>query len=187
MRDPGVAAVLSAIIPRIGQVYNGRFLASILWLIITPGLWIGTGGLRAALETLIRGLDEYYGDLLYIQQRAAPEVCGAIGPESGAQHKGRSPHKEAPARSSIRVGYLRRSFSLPFFSFAVPFLWPERPSAFLLSSLLRAPAASLGRPLALSNAPSPLSCLLLFLLPTYASLLSLLDATLVHGLGLKKP
>jgi len=45
MRDPGVAAVLSAIIPGIGQFYNGRFLTGILWLIITPGLWIGTGGL----------------------------------------------------------------------------------------------------------------------------------------------
>src|SRR3954451_15481664 len=45
MRDPGVAAVLSAIVPGIGQFYNGRFLAGILWLIITPGLWIGTGGL----------------------------------------------------------------------------------------------------------------------------------------------
>jgi hypothetical protein len=36
MRDPGVAAVLSAIIPGVGQFYNGRFLAGILWLIITP-------------------------------------------------------------------------------------------------------------------------------------------------------
>ena len=32
MRDPGVAAVLSAIIPGIGQFYNGRILAGILWL-----------------------------------------------------------------------------------------------------------------------------------------------------------
>jgi TM2 domain-containing membrane protein YozV len=45
MRDPGLAAVLSAIIPGVGQFYNGRILAGILWLIITPGLWIGTGGL----------------------------------------------------------------------------------------------------------------------------------------------
>ena len=45
MSEPGVAAVLSAIIPGVGQFYNGRFLAGILWLIITPGLWIGTGGL----------------------------------------------------------------------------------------------------------------------------------------------
>jgi TM2 domain-containing membrane protein YozV len=39
MPDPGLAAVLSAIIPGIGQFNNGRILASILWLIITPGLW----------------------------------------------------------------------------------------------------------------------------------------------------
>lgn len=44
-RDPGKAAVLSLIIPGIGQFYNGRILTGILWLIITPGLWIGTGGL----------------------------------------------------------------------------------------------------------------------------------------------
>jgi TM2 domain-containing membrane protein YozV len=40
MRDPIVAAVLSAIIPGVGQFYNGRFLARILWLVITPGLLI---------------------------------------------------------------------------------------------------------------------------------------------------
>ena len=45
MRDAGLAAVLSAIIPGVGQFYNGCILAGILWLIITPGLWIGTGGL----------------------------------------------------------------------------------------------------------------------------------------------
>ncbi len=44
MRDPGLAAVLSLIIPGVGQFYNGRILPGIL-LIITPGLWIGTGGL----------------------------------------------------------------------------------------------------------------------------------------------
>jgi TM2 domain-containing membrane protein YozV len=44
MRDPTLAAVLSAIVPGVGQLYNGRILAGILWLIITPGFWIGTGG-----------------------------------------------------------------------------------------------------------------------------------------------
>jgi TM2 domain-containing membrane protein YozV len=44
MRNPALAAVLSAIIPGVGQLYNGRVLAGILWLIITPGLWIGSGG-----------------------------------------------------------------------------------------------------------------------------------------------
>ncbi len=45
MRNPGLGAVLSLIIPGVGQIYNGRILAGILWLIITPGLWIGSGGL----------------------------------------------------------------------------------------------------------------------------------------------
>jgi TM2 domain-containing membrane protein YozV len=43
--SPGVAAVLSAIIPGIGQFYNGDFLRGLFWLIVTPGLWIGSGGL----------------------------------------------------------------------------------------------------------------------------------------------
>jgi TM2 domain-containing membrane protein YozV len=42
MRDLGLAAVLSLIIPGVGQLYNGRILTGILWPIITPGFWIGT-------------------------------------------------------------------------------------------------------------------------------------------------
>jgi TM2 domain-containing membrane protein YozV len=42
--NPGVAAVLSLVVPGVGQFYNGKFLRGIFWLIITPGLWIGTGG-----------------------------------------------------------------------------------------------------------------------------------------------
>jgi TM2 domain-containing membrane protein YozV len=45
MKNPGLAAVLSALIPGIGQFYNGDFLRGIFWLIVTPGLWIGSGGL----------------------------------------------------------------------------------------------------------------------------------------------
>jgi TM2 domain-containing membrane protein YozV len=44
MRDPVLAGFLSLIIPGVGQLYNGRILAGILWLIFTPGFWIGTGG-----------------------------------------------------------------------------------------------------------------------------------------------
>ena len=45
MRDPALAGVLSFIIPGIGQLYNGQILAGVLWLIFTPGFWIGTGGM----------------------------------------------------------------------------------------------------------------------------------------------
>jgi len=44
MDRPGTAAVLSFIIPGLGQLYNGKVLRGIIWLIITPGLWIGSGG-----------------------------------------------------------------------------------------------------------------------------------------------
>jgi len=44
IKNPGVAAVCSAILPGLGQFYNGRFIWGIVWLIITPGLWIGSGG-----------------------------------------------------------------------------------------------------------------------------------------------
>ena len=43
-RDPGISAVLSLIVPGVGQIYNGAFLRGIFWLIITPGFWIGSGG-----------------------------------------------------------------------------------------------------------------------------------------------
>jgi TM2 domain-containing membrane protein YozV len=44
MRDPFTASLLSFFVPGVGQLYNGRILAGILWLIITPGFWIGSGG-----------------------------------------------------------------------------------------------------------------------------------------------
>lgn len=43
-QTPGIAAVLSLILPGAGQIYNGSFLAGVVWLVITPGLWIGSGG-----------------------------------------------------------------------------------------------------------------------------------------------
>jgi TM2 domain-containing membrane protein YozV len=45
LTNPGTAAVLSLLIPGVGQIYNGDFLRGIFWLIVTPGLWIGSGGL----------------------------------------------------------------------------------------------------------------------------------------------
>jgi TM2 domain-containing membrane protein YozV len=45
MNRPGVAAVLSLVLPGVGQIYNGDFWRGIFWLIITPGFWIGTGGM----------------------------------------------------------------------------------------------------------------------------------------------
>jgi len=40
----GNAALLSFVAPGLGQIYNGRWLWAIFWLIVTPGFWISTGG-----------------------------------------------------------------------------------------------------------------------------------------------
>jgi TM2 domain-containing membrane protein YozV len=41
----GLAAGLSLLLPGAGQIYNGDYLRGIFWLIVTPAVWIGTGGL----------------------------------------------------------------------------------------------------------------------------------------------
>jgi TM2 domain-containing membrane protein YozV len=45
VKNAGLAAVLSLLIPGVGQFYNGDFLRGLFWLIVTPGMWLGTGGL----------------------------------------------------------------------------------------------------------------------------------------------
>jgi TM2 domain-containing membrane protein YozV len=58
-KDPGVAAVLSLVIPGVGQFYNGAFLRGIFWLIITPGLWIGSGGFLGWICHVIAAITAY--------------------------------------------------------------------------------------------------------------------------------
>lgn len=59
MSKPGTAAVLSFVVPGIGQIYNGDFLRALFWLIITPGFWIGTGGLGGWICHLIAAYTAY--------------------------------------------------------------------------------------------------------------------------------
>lgn len=59
MKSPGTAAVLSLLIPGVGQIYNGKFLRGIFWLIVTPGMWIGTGGLLGWICHLIASFTAY--------------------------------------------------------------------------------------------------------------------------------
>lgn len=59
MRNPGTAAVLSLLVPGVGQIYNGRVLRGVFWLIITPGLWIGSGGLLGWICHIISAATAY--------------------------------------------------------------------------------------------------------------------------------
>jgi TM2 domain-containing membrane protein YozV len=59
MRKPGTAAVLSLLIPGVGQIYNGAIWRGVFWLIITPGFWIGSGGLLGWVCHLISAYTAY--------------------------------------------------------------------------------------------------------------------------------
>lgn len=59
MSKSGVAAVLSLIVPGVGQIYNGAFLRGLFWLIITPGFWIGTGGFLGWICHLVAAYTAY--------------------------------------------------------------------------------------------------------------------------------
>jgi TM2 domain-containing membrane protein YozV len=59
LKSPGVAAVLSLLIPGVGQFYNGAFLRGLFWLIVTPGLWIGSGGFLGWICHVIAAITAY--------------------------------------------------------------------------------------------------------------------------------
>lgn len=44
-RSTITATILSLLMPGVGQIYAGHWLWGVFWLLITPGFWIGTGGL----------------------------------------------------------------------------------------------------------------------------------------------
>lgn len=59
MSRAGNAGVLSLIIPGVGQFYNGDFLRGVFWLIVTPGLWIGSGGTLGWICHVISAITAY--------------------------------------------------------------------------------------------------------------------------------
>ena len=58
-KNPGLAAVLSLVIPGVGQFYNGTFWRGIFWLIVTPGLWIGSAGTLGWICHIIAAITAY--------------------------------------------------------------------------------------------------------------------------------
>jgi len=59
MRGHHAAALLSFLIPGLGQIYNREILRGLFWLIITPGLWIGSAGLLGWVCHLISAATAY--------------------------------------------------------------------------------------------------------------------------------
>jgi TM2 domain-containing membrane protein YozV len=58
-KNPGVASVLSLVLPGVGQFYNGDFWRGLFWLIVTPGLWIGSGGLLGWVCHVLAAITAY--------------------------------------------------------------------------------------------------------------------------------
>lgn len=59
MKNPGTAAILSFIIPGAGQIYNGAFWRALFWIVFTPGLWLGTGGLLGWVAHFVSAYTAY--------------------------------------------------------------------------------------------------------------------------------
>jgi TM2 domain-containing membrane protein YozV len=60
LKNPGTAAVWSFFVPGVGQIYNGEFLRGLFWLVVTPGLWIGTGGTLGWVCHLVSSYTAYH-------------------------------------------------------------------------------------------------------------------------------
>jgi TM2 domain-containing membrane protein YozV len=58
-KNSGIAAVLSLLIPGVGQFYNGDFWRGVFWLVITPGFWIGSAGLLGWICHVIAAITAY--------------------------------------------------------------------------------------------------------------------------------
>ena len=75
MRNPGIAAVLSFIVPGFGQIYNGDFLWALIWLIITPGFYLGTGGILGFVCHFVSAYFAYRGANNYNLKAGYPEIA----------------------------------------------------------------------------------------------------------------
>ena len=53
MREPIIAGGLSLLVPGLGQIYNGRVIVGLLWLILTGFSWIGSAGTLGWIVHLI--------------------------------------------------------------------------------------------------------------------------------------
>lgn len=60
MSNAGVAAILSLVVPGVGQIYNGDFMRGAFWLVATPGFWIGSGGVVGGACHLVSAYTAYH-------------------------------------------------------------------------------------------------------------------------------
>jgi TM2 domain-containing membrane protein YozV len=76
MGNPPVAALLSCLIPGLGQLYNREYLRGLFWLIITPGLWILSAGVLGWALHLVCAATAYHRAELLQRRHAWPMRLG---------------------------------------------------------------------------------------------------------------
>jgi hypothetical protein len=60
MSNARMAAILSLVVPGVGQIYNGDFIRGAFWLVATPGFWIGSGGVVGGACHLVSAYTAYH-------------------------------------------------------------------------------------------------------------------------------
>jgi len=67
MKQSGIAAVLSFLIPGLGQIYNGDFLRAIFWLIVAGSVWILSAGLLGWICHIIAAYTAFRRGEMYMK------------------------------------------------------------------------------------------------------------------------
>ena len=75
--NAGVPAILSLVVPGVGQIYNGDFIRGCFWLVVTPGLWIGSGGVVGGACHLVSAYTAYHR--AKVKEQADSHRKGACG------------------------------------------------------------------------------------------------------------
>lgn len=73
MNQPGIAAVLSFLLPGLGQIYNGDFLRAIFWLVVAGVVWFVTFGWFGWVCHLVAAYTAYSRGRKYMRGEIAKE------------------------------------------------------------------------------------------------------------------
>jgi TM2 domain-containing membrane protein YozV len=69
---PPVAALLSFLIPGLGQLYNREVLRGLFWLLVTPALWLASAGVLGWLVHVLSAVTAYHRAELLLRQHSWP-------------------------------------------------------------------------------------------------------------------
>jgi hypothetical protein len=76
MSRPAIAALLSFLIPGVGQIYNREVLRGLFWLIVPPALWIGSAGFFGWVVHLSPAATAYHRAEQVLPRRIEPGWTG---------------------------------------------------------------------------------------------------------------